>query len=303
MASVENFEDLEAWQRARVLAKEIYAISSREGFSKDFVLRDQIRGAAVSVVSNIAEGFERGGNQEFLQILSIAKGSAGEVRSQLYLALDQDYIDRAAFDRLRDLAVEVSGKLGGLIAYLKASGMKGSKYRVDEPGTLNSEPGTRQAGFSIVTAIFLIVVLALLGTFIVSVTGLQQSSQQLDVQGVRAYQAARAGIEWAAYQVLDPNNAIGTPALPTCPASPTDLPGLGGSLSPFTVTVTCSATINAPTTEGNRNVGAYRIVSTACNQAPCPNPSPAAGYVERQLHATFSKCKDPTATGPRFACG
>jgi MSHA biogenesis protein MshP len=160
----------------------------------------------------------------------------------------------------------------------------------------------RARGFSIVTAIFLLVVLSLLGAFIVSVTGLQQSSLQLDVQGVRAYQAARAGIEWGAYQVLDPNNSIGTPVLPVCPASPTNLSGLAGSLSPFTVTVTCSATINAPTTEGNRNIGAYQIIATACNQPPCPNPTPPSGYVERQLQATLSKCKDPSAAGPRFAC-
>jgi len=163
-----------------------------------------------------------------------------------------------------------------------------------------------QRGFSIVTALFLLVVLSLLGAFIVSVTGLQQSSQQLDVQGVRAYQAARAGIEWGAWQVLDPNNTIGTPALPVCPASPTNLTGLAGSLSPFSVTVTCNATINAPTTEGNRNVGAYQIIATACNQpsaGACPNASPASGYVERQLQATLSKCKDPTAVGPRFECG
>jgi MSHA biogenesis protein MshP len=165
----------------------------------------------------------------------------------------------------------------------------------------------RARGFSIVTAVFLIVVLALLGVFIVSVVGLQQQSQALDVQGVRAYQAARAGMEWAAFQVLDPNNNLpgvgGTANIPPCPMSPTNLTGLGGSLSPFTVTVTCSATINAPTTEGNRNIGAYQIISTACNQAPCPNPSPAAGYVERQLQATLSKCKDPSAAGPQFACG
>jgi MSHA biogenesis protein MshP len=162
-------------------------------------------------------------------------------------------------------------------------------------------------GFSIVTAVFLIVVLALLGVFIVSVVGLQQQSQALDVQGVRAYHAARAGMEWAAYRVLDPNNNLpgvgGTPNLPPCPAPSTDLTGLAGSLSPFTVTVQCDATINAPTTEGNRNIGAYRIISTACNQAPCPNPSPAAGYVSRQIQATFSKCKDPSAAGPRFVCG
>jgi MSHA biogenesis protein MshP len=169
----------------------------------------------------------------------------------------------------------------------------------------------RQRGFSIVTAIFLLVVLSLLGAFIVSVTGLQQSSQQLDVQGVRAYQAARAGIEWGAWQVLDPNNTL-NPAtcspvvLPSCPAS-TNLSGLAGSLSPFTVTVTCSGAINAPTTEGNRNIGAYQIIATACNQpvvgpGTCPNSTPTAGYVERQLQATLSKCKDPTATAPRCAC-
>ena len=168
-------------------------------------------------------------------------------------------------------------------------------------------PASRRArGFSIVTAIFLLVVLSLLGAFIVSVTGSQQSSLQLDVQGVRAYQAARAGIDWGAWQVLDPNNDLagfgGTANLPPCPQASTNLSGLSGSLSPFTVTVTCDATINAPTTEGNRNIGAYQIIATACNQAPCPNPSPAAGYVERQIQATFSKCKDPTAAGPRFAC-
>lgn len=158
-----------------------------------------------------------------------------------------------------------------------------------------------QRGFSLVTAVFLIVVLAMLGVFIVSVVGLQQSGLALDLQGVRAYYAARAGIEWGAYQVLDPNNASGS-VPPVCPAT-TTLPVLAGSLSPFTVTVTCGDTINSPTTEGSRNVRVYQIVSTACNQAPCPNPAPGTGYVERQLSATLSKCKDPTAAAPRFACG
>ncbi|HEY7658925.1 MAG TPA: agglutinin biogenesis protein MshP [Burkholderiales bacterium] len=156
------------------------------------------------------------------------------------------------------------------------------------------------------TGVFLMVVLALLGAYMLSVTGMQQSGSQLDVQGARAYQAARAGMEWGAWQVLDPNNAIGTPALPVCPPSPTNLTGFAGSLSPFTVTVTCNAAINAPTTEGNRNVGAYQIIATACNQpaaGACPNLAPATGYVERQIQATLSKCKDPTAAGPRFSCG
>ncbi|MDP2239594.1 MAG: agglutinin biogenesis protein MshP [Burkholderiales bacterium] len=160
------------------------------------------------------------------------------------------------------------------------------------------------------TAIFLIVILAMLGVFVISVTGLQSSSQILDVQGVRAYQAARAGIEWGAFQVLDPNNTLnplpGTCSpivMPTCPATPTHLTGLAGSLSPFTVSVQCTATT---TTEGNRDVAAYEIVATACNQpaaGSCLGTIPAAGYVERRITAVLSKCKDPTAAPPRCACG
>ncbi|TAK06448.1 four helix bundle protein, partial [bacterium] len=92
--AVKSFEDLEVWKETRRLSKEIYAATQDAKFSKDFGLRDQIRRAAVSVMSNIAEGFERGGNQEFIQFLYIAKGSCGEVRSQLYVALDQGYIAR-----------------------------------------------------------------------------------------------------------------------------------------------------------------------------------------------------------------
>ena len=159
-----------------------------------------------------------------------------------------------------------------------------------------------QRGFSIVTAVFLVVILALLGVFIVSITGLQQSSQALDVQGVRAYQAARAGIEWGAFQVLDPNNALGA-GMPTCPASPTHL-SLAGSLSTFTVSITCSS---SDTTEGSRTIRAFQLVATGCN-APgagppvsCPG-TPTTGYVERQVRATLAKCKDP-AFPPRFGCG
>ena len=168
-----------------------------------------------------------------------------------------------------------------------------------------------QRGLSVVTAVFLLVVLAMLGAFMVSVASVQQSSLVIDLNGVRAYQAARAGIEWGLFNVLDPNNTL-NPAtcspvvLPSCPAASTNLTGLAGSLSPFTVTVTCSATINAPTTEGNRSVGAYQVVATACNQpsaGACPNANPSSGYVERQLQATVSKCKDPTATAPRCECG
>lgn len=298
MATVRGFENLDAWQMARKLANEIYASSSSGAFAKDFVLRDQMRRAAISVLSNVAEGFERGGNAEFIQFLSIAKGSVGEVRAQAYIALDQGYIDRSKFDQLQTLASDVGKKLGGLIAYLKRSGLAGAKYKNPKPETRNPKPESRQAGFSIVTAVFLIVVLALLGVFIISVTGLQQSSLQLDVQGVRAYQAARAGVEWAAFQVLTPSSS--TP--PDCPTSPTNISSLGGSLSAFTVTVTCTA--SPVTTEGNRNVRTYRIVSTGCND-PALTSCPAAvspRYVERQIEAVLSRCNDPTAAGPKFAC-
>jgi four helix bundle protein len=92
MATIERYEDIQGWQRARELTKFIYAITKQEAFARDFSLKDQIRRAAVSVMSNIAEGFERGGRAEFIQFLSIAKSSAAEVQSQLYVALDQEYI-------------------------------------------------------------------------------------------------------------------------------------------------------------------------------------------------------------------
>jgi MSHA biogenesis protein MshP len=167
-----------------------------------------------------------------------------------------------------------------------------------------------QSGFSLIAAIFLLVVLALMGTLIVSITGMQSASGQLDLSGVRAYQAARAGTEWAAYRVLDPENALNPAScspvvMPTCPAASTNLPALGGTLSSFTVTVTCAQA--ADTTESNRNVRVFQIVATACNQpssGSCPNnTSPTSGYVERRLEATFSKCKDSTASAPRCSCG
>src|SRR5205085_3736351 len=164
-----------------------------------------------------------------------------------------------------------------------------------------------QTGFSLIAAIFLLVVLALMGTLVVSITSMQSASGQLDLSGVRAYQAARAGTEWAAYQVLDPDNALNPAScspvvMPSCAASPTNLSSLGGTLSSFTVTVTCTQA--ADTTESNRNVRVFQIVATACNQGgSCPNASPTSGYVERRLEATFSKCKDSTATAPRCSCG
>jgi four helix bundle protein len=108
MAGVQKFEDLIAWQKARILAKEIYQATNKGEFARDFGLRDQIRRAAVSVMSNIAEGFERKSPADFMRFLLIAKASCAEVRSQLYLALDISYIEKADFDKLSSLTDEVS---------------------------------------------------------------------------------------------------------------------------------------------------------------------------------------------------
>jgi four helix bundle protein len=116
MNKVERFEDLVAWQKARTLTREIYEITRQAGFAKDFGLSNQIQRAAVSIMSNIAEGFERGSRGEFHQFLSIAKSSCAELRSQLYVALDIGYIDQDQFDRLISDANEVARIVGGLRA-------------------------------------------------------------------------------------------------------------------------------------------------------------------------------------------
>ncbi len=129
MATYESFEELQVWQKARRLVREIYAVSKNSAFGRDLGLRDQIRRAAVSVMSNVAEGFERGGTGEFVQFLSLAKGSAGEVRSQLYVAHDQGYLSPEEFDQLASLASEKSRLISGLMSYLRKSGVKGTKFK------------------------------------------------------------------------------------------------------------------------------------------------------------------------------
>ncbi len=119
MSKIEKFEDLIAWQKARVLSREVYKVSRISRFAKDFSLTDQIRRAATSIMSNIAEGFERGSRSEFHQYLVVAKGSCAEVRSQLYVALDAEYLDQAQFRRLYDLAAEVGRVVGGLKVAVK----------------------------------------------------------------------------------------------------------------------------------------------------------------------------------------
>ncbi len=128
MASIERFEDIEAWKKARELTREIYRITNQGAFVKDFGLCDQIRRAAVSIMSNIAEGFGRGGNREFIQFLSTAKGSASEVEAQLYVALDAEYITKDQFQQLYGLAQSSGKMIGGFIRYLQKSDHKGVKF-------------------------------------------------------------------------------------------------------------------------------------------------------------------------------
>ena len=119
MATVQQFEDLHVWQEARELVLEVYKVTKQRAFVRDFSLRDQITRAAISSMSNIAEGFERGSRKEFIQFLQIAKGSNGEVRSQLYVALDQEYVDQKLFDKLRNSALALSRRLAKFIRYLE----------------------------------------------------------------------------------------------------------------------------------------------------------------------------------------
>jgi four helix bundle protein len=116
MSKIERFEDLIAWQKARKLTKEIYSITRQGAFVKDFGLSGQMQKASVSIMSNIAEGFERGGRGEFHQFLSIAKASCAEVRSQLYVALDIGYLKKQKFEEIMAKAEEVGRIVGGLRA-------------------------------------------------------------------------------------------------------------------------------------------------------------------------------------------
>jgi four helix bundle protein len=118
MGTVRRFEDLQSWQKARQLANLIYELSGERPFAADFELRNQIRRAAGSAMHNIAEGFDAGSDPEFARFLKMARRSASEVQSQLYLALDQGYIDPADLKKAYDLATQVKRLINGLIAYL-----------------------------------------------------------------------------------------------------------------------------------------------------------------------------------------
>lgn len=129
MSSFQRFEDIDAWQKARELTKAIYALSNDGQFARDFGLRDQIRRASVSIMSNIAEGFGRGGNKEFIQFLSTAKGSASEVQAQLYVALDAGYMNQEQFQKLYSETEATARMIAGLLRYLQNSDFKGAKYK------------------------------------------------------------------------------------------------------------------------------------------------------------------------------
>jgi four helix bundle protein len=124
LPKIERFEDIKAWGMAKELVTLVYRLSADGKFAKDFGLRDQIRRASVSVMSNIAEGFERSSHKEFSRFLRMAKGSSGEVRSQLYVALELGYLDLADFEAVRIKAENVSKALSGFIGYLGRTSSK-----------------------------------------------------------------------------------------------------------------------------------------------------------------------------------
>ena len=125
----QGFEELNVYQRARELTNRVYELTRDGAFARDFGLVDQIRRASVSIMSNIAEGFERGTNAEFIQFLFIAKGSCGEVRAQVSIAFDQKYISRADYDDLIDRCRRISGMLGNLINYLRQPPLSGKRIQ------------------------------------------------------------------------------------------------------------------------------------------------------------------------------
>ncbi|TAM95300.1 MAG: four helix bundle protein [Chitinophagaceae bacterium] len=129
MATIRRFEDIKAWQQARIIAKEIHHLTQKENFRKDFSLIDEIKRSSGSIMDNIAEGYERDGNKEFIQYLSISKGSSGETRSQLYRALDYGYISQEEFDARYEQILHISSLIQNFIQYLKNSGLRGNKFK------------------------------------------------------------------------------------------------------------------------------------------------------------------------------
>lgn len=129
MATIKRFEDLEIWQESRRLSKEIIDIAKNTELKTDFRFKEQIKSSSGSVMDNIAEGFERNGNMEFRQFLSVAKGSAGETRSQVYRLFDNEYINKEKLDFLISEYEKLSGKINNFITYLNKNEFKGTKFQ------------------------------------------------------------------------------------------------------------------------------------------------------------------------------
>ena len=129
MATVQRFEDLQIWQKARLLSQKIYPLTFIEPIKSDFRFKDQIRGSVGSVMDNIAEGFERSSKLEFINVLTVAKGELGELKSQLYRGLDNHYFPQATFEELYMLADEITKMITTFISYLNKSDFKGQKFK------------------------------------------------------------------------------------------------------------------------------------------------------------------------------
>lgn len=129
MATIQRFEDLEIWIKARILSAKVYPLTFIEPIHSDFRLKDQMRGSSGSIMDNIAEGFERGSKLEFINSLTISKGETGELKSQLYRCLDNQYIPQELFDELYSLADEITKMITGFISYLNKSKIKGQKFK------------------------------------------------------------------------------------------------------------------------------------------------------------------------------
>jgi four helix bundle protein len=128
--TIKRFEDLDIWNEAREISKKIFLITSIEPFSSDYKFKNQIRSAAGSIMDNIAEGFGRGGNKEFINFLSISKGSVDEVRSQLYRAFDFEYINQNTLEEMLKITFIQTKKTTNFISYLKKSDRKGPKFEL-----------------------------------------------------------------------------------------------------------------------------------------------------------------------------
>ncbi|MDX1603685.1 MAG: four helix bundle protein [Salinimicrobium sediminis] len=129
MGTVKRFEDLEIWSAARIICDDVFSLKLNSDLKNDYKLYHQLNGSSGSIMDNIAEGFERNGNREFIQFLAVAKASCGETRSQLYRALDRNYLSQEDFDTFYNKLIQLSKQIGSFINYLQKSDFKGTKFR------------------------------------------------------------------------------------------------------------------------------------------------------------------------------